>query len=170
MIRTRMSASFVVAVIAGVLATVVPAGPAVAAAPTAPSPRGYLRMAYDAASNEVVLFGGYNGSVYFGDTWTWDGTDWSVPFRAWIKLNPTSGPPGTVVQVDGRNFGAYLEVALVFIDSTTGKKNLVTVLTDDIGAFSISVAIPDNATVGEQQIKARAHDSGQFPKRTFTVT
>jgi hypothetical protein len=46
----------------------------------APSPRWEMGMAYDAAHDEVVLFGGtpdnYDGE-YFGDTWTWDGTDWT---------------------------------------------------------------------------------------------
>jgi hypothetical protein len=36
-------------------------------------------MAYHAPSGKVVLFGGVNadGSIFFGDTWTWDGTDWT---------------------------------------------------------------------------------------------
>jgi hypothetical protein len=48
-------------------------------------------MAYDAASQRVVLFGGVHftrtglGSTLFGDTWTWDGTDWQ-------QRSPTSNP------------------------------------------------------------------------------
>ena len=34
-------------------------------------------MAFDPARGETVLFGGTSGSVYFGDTWTWDGSNWS---------------------------------------------------------------------------------------------
>ena len=44
-------------------------------------------MAYDAARQRVVLFGGYyyDGSYhYFGDTWEWNGTDW--------KQISTTGP------------------------------------------------------------------------------
>ncbi len=45
----------------------------------APSPRAGCVMAYDAWRDRVVLFGG--GRVlsrsYLGDTWEWDGTDWT---------------------------------------------------------------------------------------------
>jgi len=35
-------------------------------------------MAYDAARGQVVLFGGATRHFeYLGDTWTWDGTDWT---------------------------------------------------------------------------------------------
>jgi hypothetical protein len=43
-------------------------------------------MAYDAAHGQVMLYGGSTiGGMQFGDTWTWDGTDWS-------KQNPASSP------------------------------------------------------------------------------
>ena len=42
---------------------------------TAPMPRDYHAMAYDATSGKTVLFGGV-GSDRFGDTWTFDGTAW----------------------------------------------------------------------------------------------
>jgi hypothetical protein len=41
-------------------------------------------MAYDAARDRIVLFGGY-GAVRYGDTWVFDGTDWT-------KLSPASSP------------------------------------------------------------------------------
>jgi hypothetical protein len=132
----------------------------------APSPRTDTGMAYDATGARVVLFGG----GYFGDTWTWDGSDWAIPFRAWIKLIPSSGPPGTVVQIEGRDFGAHQEIRLLFIDSVTGTKMLAKGTTDAAGAFITQVTIPNNVTPGEQQIKARAPASGQVRKRTFTVT
>jgi hypothetical protein len=34
-------------------------------------------MAYDSARGRVVLFGGYNGSIYVGDTWEWNGSAWT---------------------------------------------------------------------------------------------
>ena len=35
-------------------------------------------MAYDAATSQVVLFGGLNASFSeMGDTWTWNGTNWT---------------------------------------------------------------------------------------------
>jgi hypothetical protein len=135
-----------------------------------PSGRAAPGMAYDGGRGVVLLFGGAAGTSWFGDTWTWDGADWAVPMRAWTKLTPSSGSPGTVVRVDGRNFGALQKVRLVFIDSTTGITQLGVEATDDLGAFTTQVTVPANATPGEQQIKASAHHSGQFRKRTFIVT
>jgi hypothetical protein len=44
-----------------------------------PLPRSTMGMVYDGARNQVVLFGGccstFSGD--FGDTWTWDGADWT---------------------------------------------------------------------------------------------
>ena len=34
-----------------------------------PSSRGYSSMVYDSARNKLVLYGGYGGAVYLGDTW-----------------------------------------------------------------------------------------------------
>ena len=43
-----------------------------------PSPRGGHGLAYDAARERVLLFGGRaGGSVLQGDTWEWDGHDWT---------------------------------------------------------------------------------------------
>jgi hypothetical protein len=44
---------------------------------TSPSPRSDASMAYDAATGNVVLFGGGTASTNFGDTWTWDGSTWT---------------------------------------------------------------------------------------------
>lgn len=38
-------------------------------------------LAYDPVRQQVVLFGGYNGNS-MGDTWTWDGTNWTRRFPA----------------------------------------------------------------------------------------
>src|SRR5207244_114050 len=43
-----------------------------------PSARQGAAMAYDAAHQQIVLFGGSNNaSGGLGDTWTWDGSDWT---------------------------------------------------------------------------------------------
>lgn len=51
-----------------------------------PSARSNMSMAYDAADNEVVLFGGQNSSGFLGDTWVFgvSGT--------WTLLSPTTSP------------------------------------------------------------------------------
>jgi hypothetical protein len=126
-----------------------------------------MGMAYDPADGQVVLFGGALSDTRLGDTWVWDGTDWTVP-RPWIELVPSSGPPGTRVQVDGRGFGAYEKVKLTFVDSITGATRLGRVRTDATAAFSTLVTIPVTATLGKQKVKA--FGSGQVAKRTFTVT
>jgi hypothetical protein len=43
-----------------------------------PSPRRGATLVYDASTRRAVLFGGYQvGSRYFHETWTWDGSDWT---------------------------------------------------------------------------------------------
>ena len=39
-------------------------------------PRDYASMAYDPATGQLVLFGGYDGG-FLDDTWTWNGTTWT---------------------------------------------------------------------------------------------
>jgi hypothetical protein len=46
-------------------------------------------MAYDAARGEVVLFGGWDGTL-LGDTWTWDGTTWT-------EEHPAISPPARIL-------------------------------------------------------------------------
>ena len=47
-------------------------------------------MAYDRNIRKVVLFGGYNGSQYLGDTWLWDGAT-----STWTQAKPTHSPKAT---------------------------------------------------------------------------
>jgi hypothetical protein len=42
-----------------------------------PSPRSNAAMVFDAATGQTVLYGGYNGTSYDSDTWTWDGKNWT---------------------------------------------------------------------------------------------
>ncbi len=58
---------------------------------TSPSPRAQASMVYDTALQRIVLFGGMvagGGGLTstVGDTWTWDGTNWT-------QLQPTLSPP-----------------------------------------------------------------------------
>ena len=43
-------------------------------------------MAYDAATGNLVLFGGQNSSGFIGDTWVWNGA-------TWIQQTPPASPP-----------------------------------------------------------------------------
>jgi hypothetical protein len=51
---------------------------------TSPPARHNADMVYDAATHDVVLFGGYDGS-YLGDTWSWNGATWT-------RLTPATSP------------------------------------------------------------------------------
>ena len=53
---------------------------------SSPPARGYSSMAYDPATGQLVLFGGFNSnSLLLPDTWTWDGTTWTLK-------SPTTSP------------------------------------------------------------------------------
>lgn len=53
---------------------------------TKPTPRMHQVMAFDPASNRVLLFGGIQlGGPIVGDTWVWDGTNW-------MQLAPAAPP------------------------------------------------------------------------------
>jgi hypothetical protein len=82
---SRLTATFAVVAVASMLTGLLSPVPAAAAAPVAPSLRIWHAMAYDAAHAQVVLFGGYDNGV-LGDTWTWDGTDWT-------QRTPAHSPP-----------------------------------------------------------------------------
>jgi uncharacterized protein (TIGR03437 family) len=45
-------------------------------------------MAYDAAHGQVVLFGGGNELNTWGDTWTWDGTNWTQQLVQFPETSP----------------------------------------------------------------------------------
>lgn len=65
---------------------------------TSPSPRQWAAMTYDLTLGKSVLFGGninLGGTSYVGDTWTWDGTNWT-------QLSPTTSP-----SIRGRGFFSY---------------------------------------------------------------
>ncbi len=86
-----MNATIHVASILAVALTLIPASAQTFAwsqrtPASSPSPRSSHAMAYDAARQRVVLFGGSSGgSVYLGDTLEWDGTNWT-------QLAPASSP------------------------------------------------------------------------------
>lgn len=52
---------------------------------TKPDTRAYHQLVWDSEREEIVMFGGFNGTN-FAETWTWDGTDWTLE-------SPTTSPP-----------------------------------------------------------------------------
>ena len=57
---------------------------------TSPPARQFPAMAYDSTHGQVVLFGGFAsaGSKILGDTWTWDGKNWT-------QQSPAMSPPAS---------------------------------------------------------------------------
>lgn len=51
-----------------------------------PSSRNAMVMVYDRVSQKTMLFGGFDGSKYLNDTWTFDGKNWK-------KVRVTGAPP-----------------------------------------------------------------------------
>jgi hypothetical protein len=49
---------------------------------TGPSARGGATMAFNPATNRVVLFGGYASTAYQSDSWEWNGSSWTQVFPA----------------------------------------------------------------------------------------
>ncbi len=53
-----------------------------------PPARDGQTLAYDPASGQVILFGGFTGTSYLGDTWAYDSAA-----NTWTKLRPPGGSP-----------------------------------------------------------------------------
>lgn len=59
--------------------------PCTSACSSSPPPRYAAAMAYDSATSQLVLFGGFNNSGLLNDTWVWSG-------RAWAQVADASDP------------------------------------------------------------------------------
>ena len=55
-----------------------------------PSPRGYVNMAYDSESGQIILFGGQTGRIgnVSDETWAYD-----VTTNEWTNMKPSVSPP-----------------------------------------------------------------------------
>jgi hypothetical protein len=53
-----------------------------------PPPRILASMVYDDAHQRIILFGGESDAGFLGDTWGWDGTDWTP-----VNSSPRSPQP-----------------------------------------------------------------------------
>ncbi|HXA61043.1 MAG TPA: kelch repeat-containing protein, partial [Streptosporangiaceae bacterium] len=67
-------------------------------------------MAYDDLHQQVVLFGGYDGTTFYNDTWTWNGTTWT-------QQHPATSPP---VRMSAQMaYDAATQTVILFGGSTT---------------------------------------------------
>jgi len=53
-----------------------------------PAGRASQAAAYDPTGDRLILFGGYSGTSYFGDTWAYD-----LATNAWTNLQPVGSAP-----------------------------------------------------------------------------
>lgn len=72
-----------------------------------PEPRWGHRIVYDESRGEIVLFGGYDGSKYFNDTWIWDGNS-----ATWSKITTEYFPLARGYQ--GMTYDTFSEKVLLF--------------------------------------------------------
>lgn len=72
-----------------------------------PSGRAAAAMTYDRGDGQVVLFGGFDeiSPNLLGDTWTWDGSNWSQQF-------PASSPPARAYA--GMSYVPTSDAAILF--------------------------------------------------------
>jgi len=81
---------------------------------TSPPPRSGAAMVYDAAHNNIVLFGGTTGSSDLNDTWIWNGSTWTL-------ITPPTSPPGRRFDSQGMAYDPNMQAVVMFggIDYTS---------------------------------------------------
>lgn len=77
----------------------------------APSPRSLAAFVYDATDGYLLLFGGVNGSVVLGDTWTFASGTWTK-----LTVSPSPGPTDAA----GAAYDATDSLVLLFGGATAG--------------------------------------------------
>jgi hypothetical protein len=73
---------------------------------TAPLPRFFHNMVYDAVRDRVVVFGGTNGSISFNDTWAW-----SPQSLTWTQINSPGPSPRSQC---GMIYDASIDMVLLY--------------------------------------------------------
>jgi len=56
----------------------------------APAPRAAHASAYDPATDRMIIFGGYDGTSYYNDTWAFD-----IAAKTWANLHPSGSVPAS---------------------------------------------------------------------------
>jgi hypothetical protein len=139
-----------------------------------PPARDHAAMSYDPSTGDVLLFGGVLpvGDVfrYRGDTWTWDGVDWSRHTAGSMSLFSKQGSRGDTVYFVGWGFAGGELVRVEFLDSAHGLIPLAAAHADATGAVFGQFTVPQDATLGRQHVQAVGRTSGDVGTRPFTVT
>jgi hypothetical protein len=85
---------------------------------TSPPARAFAAMAYDAGTNQVVLFGGQGSSGNLNDTWTWNGTTWT-------QMSPATSPPARDVAAMAYDANSGQVVLFGGLKNSGGSGNLL---------------------------------------------
>lgn len=83
-----------------------------------------------------------------------DGPALAGKARPAVRLDPTSGPPGTPVRVQGTGFTASPCGATIHLDETSGPQ-LGVASVDTAGRFDTTVSLPPGTAPGEHEIVAQ---------------
>ena len=116
------------------------------ARPHPPLARVLAAMTYDPATSQMVLFGGYNGTSYLGDTWQWSAV-------AVTAVSPIAGPAagGGSVTITGIGFNGVTAVQFGSTNATsysvTSSTQIVAVApAESVGTVNITVTNPANTS------------------------
>jgi hypothetical protein len=60
---------------------------------TPPAGRYILGTVYDLNSNRMIIFGGFDGAMFYNDTWVLTGANGMSGTPAWQQLSTSAGPP-----------------------------------------------------------------------------
>ena len=74
----------------------------------APSPRYHAVMAFDNASNEMVLFGGTNNTLAYGDTWYFIGGRWTQIPTGGVLCGGPGQPACSISSAPSARYGASM--------------------------------------------------------------
>jgi hypothetical protein len=72
-------------------------------------------MVYDLARNRIVLFGGRQGTIMFGDTWEFDGSNWAQmdvrgPPNKWASAIEYNSDKGRTILFGGQGADLYGDI------------------------------------------------------------
>ena len=74
-----------------------------------PAPQGLAATAYDAATGDVVVWGGQGPGNLVSDTWTWDGTKWTEHSAGSSGAAPSTGIPAAAYDPSNQSVMLYTE-------------------------------------------------------------
>jgi hypothetical protein len=81
-----------------------------------------------------------------------------------LSVTPPSGPPTTIVTLDGTGFSASEKV-----DLSVGSKIFGNATADGLGNFTVEAKVPRSLQPGPYNVKATGETSGSVAQQSFTV-